>query len=283
MARKPVSHAKAPYDATQGSGAIIPRLLVVITCIAAIGAMIYRGRGLEMSGAARPLVTAAPDSAGGGSSGAGSQPAASPQASPEVPAALTISAATPDQPALPPRVGIVSGHWGNDTGAECPDGLREVDVNLEIATHLVQILLSLGYEVDLLEEFDGRLHGYYADVLVSIHADSCEAFPDADPPMSGFKVASVEVSSVPEAETRLVTCLARHYAARTGMYYHASTVTVDMTRYHTFYEIDARTPAAIIETGFMAADRHILTGQPDLVAQAISEGIVCFLTAEETP
>ncbi len=287
MARQRVSHVKGPTDATDGSGSLIVRLVVVIACVAAVGAMVYRARGLEMPVASvlpapvegAPLTTSSPGPAAGSSG----EITVSPQASAESAALPSIVAPTLSPSAQTPRVGIVSGHWGHDTGAECEDGLLEVDVNLDIATQLVQILLSRGYEVDLLQEFDARLHGYYADVLVSIHADSCQPFPDANPPMSGFKVASVIDSSVPDEEMRLVTCMARRYADRTGMYYHASTVTPDMTQYHTFYEIDPRTPAAIIETGFMWADREILTQQPGLIAQAIADGIVCFLAGEETP
>jgi N-acetylmuramoyl-L-alanine amidase len=162
----------------------------------------------------------------------------------------------------------------------CPDGLTEVEINLDIAERVVQTLQALGYQADLLKEFDPRLEGYRADALVSIHADSCNAYPNATPPASGFKVASVEDSMVPEAEERLVACLAQCYAARTGMYFHANSITYDMTRYHTFYEIDGRTPAAIIETGFMLNDRYVLTQRPDLVAQAIVQGIVCFIEDE---
>jgi N-acetylmuramoyl-L-alanine amidase len=193
----------------------------------------------------------------------------------------TLAAPTLEPESTVPRVGIVAGHWGHDTGAVCDDGLQEVAVNLAVAVKVVKILEGLGYEVDLLEEFDVRLHGYSADALISIHADSCEPFPDANPPLSGFKVASVEDSWVPEAERELVDCLVDHYAQRTGMFYHADTVTFDMRHYHTFYEVDGFTPAAIIETGFMYADRHIVAGQPELVAQAIAEGIVCFLAPEE--
>ena len=59
-----------------------------------------------------------------------------------------------------------------------------------------------------------------------------------------------------------------------------NSITEDMTRYHTFYEIDGRTPGAIIETGFMLEDRHLLTERPDLVARGIVDGIVCFIEGE---
>ena len=168
-------------------------------------------------------------------------------------------------------------------GAVCPDGLEEVDINLDVAQRVASLLDSLGYETDLMQEFDPRLEGYFALALVSIHSDSCEAFPNAVPPATGFKVASVVESEslVPEAEDRLVNCLSQIYAARTGMYFHSNSITVDMDRYHTFYEIDARTPAAIIEIGFMYADRQMLTQRPDLVAQGIVDGIVCFLREDQ--
>jgi len=164
----------------------------------------------------------------------------------------------------------------------CADGLTEVEINLDVAERVVQTLQALGYQADLLKEFDPRLEGYRADALISIHADSCNAYPNATPPASGFKVASVEDSMVPEAEEQLVACLAQCYAARTGMYmyFHANSITYDMTRYHTFYEIDGQTPAAIVEIGFMLNDRHVLTQQPDLVAQAIVQGLVCFIEGE---
>ena len=45
-----------------------------------------------------------------------------------------------------PRIGIVVGHWGNnnDKGAVCPDGLTELDVNLEVATLVQQGLKGEG-------------------------------------------------------------------------------------------------------------------------------------------
>jgi N-acetylmuramoyl-L-alanine amidase len=59
-------------------------------------------------------------------------------------------------PGPKPRIGIVAGHWGNDSGAVCADGLTEEKVNLRIATLVQQYLIAEGYEVDLLQEFDKR-------------------------------------------------------------------------------------------------------------------------------
>lgn len=190
---------------------------------------------------------------------------------------LTIPTPTPSPR---PRIGMVAGHWGNDSGAVCSDGLTEMSVNLEIATRVQQLLLTEGYEVDLLQEFDEKLYEYQALALVSIHNDSCNYVNDQ---ATGFKVAAAASSAYPEKAERLSACLVDRYGKTTGMTYHANTITDDMTQYHTFREINSNTTAAIIETGFLNLDRRILTEQPDLVAQGIANGILCYIKNEPVP
>jgi N-acetylmuramoyl-L-alanine amidase len=195
---------------------------------------------------------------------------------------------TPARTSVPRvRIGVVAGHWwlgedgrqSMDVGAVCDEGatyeLTELEINLDIAQRVFHELHAAGYDVDLLEEWDERLKGYQADVLVSIHADAC-LYPEA----SGFKVARVADSHVPEVEDRLVACIVDRYGARTGLAFHKGSITADMARYHTFYEIDPDTPGAIIEVGFMLADRALLTRRADLVAQGIIDGLMCFLEGE---
>lgn len=179
-----------------------------------------------------------------------------------------------------PRIGIVSGHWGNDPGAACPDGLTEEKVNLRIATLVEQNLKNEGYEVDLLEEFDKDLTQYQATALVSIHNDSCEYFNNE---ATGFKVAAAMASPYPEKAARLTACLTQRYQATTGMKYHHNTITNDMTGYHAFDEINSVTTAAIIETGFLNLDREILTEHTDVVAKGITLGILCYIRNETIP
>lgn len=179
-----------------------------------------------------------------------------------------------------PRVGIVAGHKGNDSGGVCPDGLTEAEVNLDIATRVSAGLEALGFQVDLMDEYDVRLVEYTAIVLVSIHADTCEYINDQ---ASGFKVAAALDSPVPDKAERVTACLTDRYALETGMSFHANSITYDMTRYHSFYEINSQTPAAIIETGFLNLDRGILTGRPEAVAQGIIDGIVCYARNEPVP
>jgi len=181
-----------------------------------------------------------------------------------------------DLPPDAPHVGIVAGHAGYDIGAVCPDGMSEAEVNLTVAREVAIVLARRGYRVDLLEEYDDRLAGYQADALISIHADSCDV-----PGASGFKVARVTDSAIPEAEDRLVACIYQEYEAVTGLPRHPSSITDDMTSYHAFREIDRYTPGAIIETGFLLDDRELLTDRPRQVARGIASGVVCFLEGEE--
>ena len=177
-----------------------------------------------------------------------------------------------------PQIGIVSGHWGNDSGAVCANGTTEQEVNLDIATRVKESLVGQGYQVDLLKEFDSRLTGYQAMVLVSIHADSCDYINDQ---ATGFKVAAAMSSLYPEKAARLTTCLRTRYAAVTGLPFHAGSITPDMTSYHAYSEIDSNTTAAIIETGFLNLDYQILTKHPDLIASGITQGILCFVRNED--
>jgi N-acetylmuramoyl-L-alanine amidase len=178
-----------------------------------------------------------------------------------------------------PRIGIVVGHWGrpDDVGAVCPDGLTELEVNLEIATRAQQILQEEGYDVDLLKENDERLTGYKALALISIHADSC-VFYNLE--ATGFKVASALGTARPDKASRLVSCVFSRYSEVTLLPYHAG-VTDDMTSYHAFDEVHSDTAAVIIEAGFLNLDRVILTQQPDLIARGIADGLLCYIRNED--
>lgn len=182
---------------------------------------------------------------------------------------------TPNRPL--PRIGVVAGHKGNDSGAVCPDGLTEATVNLDVAMRVKAGLEANGFQVDLLDEFDPRLEGYQALAVISIHNDSCEYINDQ---ATGFKVAgALDTGSRDKAE-RLVACIKDRYPKQTGLSFHAGSVTLDMTQYHSFYEVNAATPIAIIETGFLNLDRKLLTEEPYRAAQGVMDGIMCYVLNE---
>ncbi|MFO7917020.1 MAG: N-acetylmuramoyl-L-alanine amidase [Anaerolineae bacterium] len=178
-----------------------------------------------------------------------------------------------------PRVGIVAGHWQHDSGAVCPDGLEEVELNLQISRSVARIMREHDYNVQVLPEFSPELNDYRAAVLIAIHCDSCAQ------DISGFKVARMTHSAVPEEEDRLVNTLYRTYSEATGLQPHHDTITEDMRQYHALRQIADETPGAIIECGFMGGDRHLLTEEQDRVAVGIANGLLAFLreTSEITP
>lgn len=176
------------------------------------------------------------------------------------------------------QVAIISGHAGNDSGAVCGNSLnpslQEVEVVAGVVEHVRARLAYAGKDVMILDEYDSRLNDLEADLLLSLHADSCVA-------ASGYKAASPMNSAIPTTERRLIDCIDTHYAIHTGLPHHPNSITHDMIRYHAFRKVRPTTPAAILEIGFLGGDGQLLTEDPERVALGITESIFCFLQKEE--
>ncbi len=242
---------------------LLAALLIVVLAVASLTAHVIWTWRQEVE-ALSPATSAAPVAAA-------TVPTVAPVDGRPVQAPVTTSLPSTSTPALPHKIGIVVGHWQSDVGAVCPDGLTEVDINLDIAQRVVSTLNKAGYDAEILAEFSPELNGYQAGALVSIHTDSCNV-----PEATGFKVARVSSSMVPELEDRLVACLSERDGQATGLPFHENSITFDMTEYHAFFEIAPETPAAIIEIGFMDRDRRLLTKRQGRVASGIVDGIECF-------
>lgn len=175
----------------------------------------------------------------------------------------------------PPPIAILAGHSGGiDTGAICPDGLREVDITTDVAQRTQVLLEARGYTVDILAEFDPRLthdRTYAPRLFLAIHADSCVYYA------SGYKVARAENSAIPGEDDRLVRCVSTAYAAATQLPFHAGSITTDMTHYHGLEEIDPQSPGAIIELGFLGSNHDLLKNHRDILALGVADGIDMFL------
>ena len=167
-------------------------------------------------------------------------------------------------------IGILAGHMNYDSGAVCPDGLQETEITQAVARRVTARLQAAGANVDLLAEKDARLEGYQADALLSIHADSCVE-------LSGFKAARALASEQPLTEDKYLRCVYQEYGRASGLPQRLSTVTPNMTQYYAFNHIDGRTPAVILELGFLGGDRSVLTTNQDRLAWGISNAILCFL------
>jgi len=175
-----------------------------------------------------------------------------------------------------PLVGLVAGHWQNDSGAVCADGLQEVDLNLQIARAVAAALRVQGYSAEVLPEYSPELDGYEAAVFLSIHNDSCTV------DLSGFKIAHSTHTQESDAEDELADLLYTSYAQATGLAPNLDTITDDMLEYHAWGQISPETPGAIIECGFMGSDRYLLTEEQDRVVAGIVNGLVAFLQRQTT-
>ena len=182
------------------------------------------------------------------------------------------------------RIGIISGHrgkgasGGRDPGAICQDVygnpfLTEADINFAVATRVVASLESMNYAVELLDEYDPRLHDYRADALVSLHANTCYDFGEY---VSGFIVAISEARPDFGADAFLRECIGENFGAQVPLP-RSYNVTEDMTQYHVWRKIHQLTPGTILEMGYMLADQAVLTEDPDRLARAVTAGILCFI------
>lgn len=173
---------------------------------------------------------------------------------------------------------LISGHAGHDSGAVCTDAedvtiLTEAEVNANVADLAAKQLRKAGVKVEIFEEYDPRLDGLEAALMLSLHADSCIDF-------SGYKAAYYAFSRIPATGDRILTCIDEEYAAATGLTKHPNTVTHNMTEYHAFRKIAPTTPAAILELGFLGGDGELLTEHADQAAKGVSNSVRCFLDSK---
>lgn len=188
----------------------------------------------------------------------------------------------------PVRVGLQVGHL--DAAAQ-PDelanlrfntgghanGIDEVDVNLAVAEALHRRLLAHGFEVDLLPATVPP--GYAADLVLSIHADS-----SLDPHRSGYKSAHFMPARNPR-EAVLKVAVDRAMFRATGLPDDDRNVSGNMLYYYAFnsgrfrHAVSPRTPALLVELGYLsnATDLRLLR-QPDLLAEALEEGVLRYLS-----
>jgi N-acetylmuramoyl-L-alanine amidase len=191
----------------------------------------------------------------------------------------------------PWRVGLQAGHWRaeelpeeqrrlrDSTGARF-GRYREADLNLEVARRAAELLRSSGAQVDLLP---ARIPaGYAADVFVSIHADGA-----ARPAARGWKAATPWRASAAARELR--EALVAAFPRFTGLPEDRFGTTFYMRGYYAFsphryrHAIDPRTPAVILEMGFITVreDREKLFDDPQAAALGIAAGILRFLSAHD--
>jgi N-acetylmuramoyl-L-alanine amidase len=221
-------------------------------------------------------------------------------------AAIAVASAAPAGPAFPTaspeikytrvarptltgprRVGIQAGHW---LTTEAPpelwrlvaqtgtawNGVREVDINLDIANRVKAILVPKGIVVDVLPTTIPP--GYLADAFVALHGDG-----DGSGERSGFKMAYVTRRTPYEQD--LLLSIKDTYKKQTGLEYDAGSVSRSMLGYYAMswqrykWATNPHTPSVIMEMGYVSndGDRELMTEHADVVATAIASGILRFL------
>ena len=206
-------------------------------------------------------------------------------------ALVVVAAAVPAQTRAnrPPVVAIQAGHWQTEnhadefswlrtsTGSEA-GGVREVDLNVDIAHRIAEYLRSWGNEAYVLPSQIPP--SYRADAFISIHSDG-----NNNKQARGFKMATYYRNWV--ATDTLVREMEDEYGKQTGLPKDYR-ITANMLDYYAFntglYEhtIAEDTPGVVVEMGFLsnAQDRAFMIQNRDLVARAIALGTARFLGAK---
>lgn len=175
------------------------------------------------------------------------------------------------------HIGILAGHWQDNPGEVCSDGLIEADVNQALAARVSQTLTDMGYKVDVFPEYDLSLLNYRSAVFVAIYSGSCA---DSPLPPSGFKVASSLTAQIPEKVNQLAICLSEEYQKATKLPFTYEVLNPDHLSYHIFRDIHTETPAVLIEVGSLKTDRNIIVSQAGTVSDGIVAGILCYLDSQ---
>nr|MCU0495061.1 N-acetylmuramoyl-L-alanine amidase [Chloroflexaceae bacterium] len=273
-------------------------LLVAIGLVFGVGFSFWGGTAGQFAEAeanARPALPAGITAAPTRTAPPATPTSATPQATATIPAPAAtapptgptaVPTPTPRPAGTPWRVGLQVGHWKvnelpdelarlrTSTGASW-NGISEAELNMSIVTRVKPLLEAQGVVVDMLPATVPPR--YDADAFIAIHADGVVGATKR-----GWKIATPWRAS--QASRQLLRAISDNYPA-TGIPEDVGGVTVNMRGYYAFsyrrfvHAIAPTTPAVILEMGFMtsAADREVMFGQPDLVAQAIANGIMAYL------
>jgi N-acetylmuramoyl-L-alanine amidase len=184
------------------------------------------------------------------------------------------------------KVGLQVGHWLKEN---LPDefaslknngvkinGVEEFEVTLKIALKTKKILEKKGVQVEILPAKIPA--GYEADAFLALHADESK-----NPNLSGFRAAP-SFFDVTQKAQKLASLINSYYEKEVKIPFRPI-FTSRMTHYYAFNwrdffnTVSKKTPAALLETGFLtnATDFLILTKKPELPAKSIALALLDFL------
>lgn len=182
---------------------------------------------------------------------------------------------------------IDPGHGGNDSGTIGTTGTYEKDINLSISKKLYAALKENGYGAILSRIEDEFMDRYErvdfanktsADVLISIHANAIEKYPD---------VTGTEILYFPTANDEnmyssknLAEIIIENLTASTTSRSRGAVPRKDL-----ILLIDTKMPSILIETGFLSnvTEEALLkdSDYQDLIVQGIIDGLDAYFAQEE--
>ena len=172
------------------------------------------------------------------------------------------------------QIGVLAGHWEDNPGEVCADGVIESDVNYDIATRVVALLEEEGYQPELFSEYDLDFLNYEGAAFIALYSGSCAEDPL---PSSGFAIGGSYDATNPDEIDNLATCISKEYQDGTSLPFTYEVINADHTSYHIFRDISSVTPAVRLEMGSLKTDRQVLIDQAQSTAEAIVSGIMCYL------
>ncbi len=171
---------------------------------------------------------------------------------------------------------IDPGHGGSQPGATSPNGIKEKDLNLKISLKVEAALKQLGYNVIMTRDNDktvglyerpGKANGIYADIFVSIHANS-----STSPTPSGIEVlyspattgTNKKVDQYPLAKMVMDEILKATGAKERGVIKRPDLVVIR----------EANMPAILVEVGFLSNAEEEKQITNDSYQNKLVEGII---------
>lgn len=192
----------------------------------------------------------------------------------------TMKVSIQDAPLAGKIILLDPGHGGIDPGAISRHGLREKEVNFDVAVRLKKYLEELGAQVLLTRDDDRYLWLYDrvaianrigAAVTISIHANNHD----------NNKVHGLEVWHHPEREESafLARCLAQEVLSRTGLHFRGI-----MSSNNFVLPRETEMPTVIFEMGFISNDEEEKLLQTtefrDKIVRGLGQGLLNYFQTQ---
>ncbi len=213
-----------------------------------------------------------------------------------VPALSTVHAQAP-------VIGIEAGHTKSVSGAStCDKQGNEYTITRDVALKAAQLLKDRGYSVTVFQGDPGtgtepksKMVGFKGAAFLALHTDYCPTDKETGAPViiSGYKVGrkggarGTGLMGSNDASDQLAQSIWDNYGRVTGLPqdHEPGHFTNNMLYYYAFNQVDAGTPAALIEMGWMSGDGAYMFSEAgqNAMAQGVADGLAAFVGPSGAP